>query len=311
MSQFTTSTGQAFSRRPSNSDPVSSPGSSTETSPEKSPLMSQEGVPIADASVRTVRFHLDGKVHHLGPDDFVTPARATHSRQELRTEAVSQPAIGPLQPETPQEDAAPCCTAIEWAAVIAQRDPLLAGSVTLQCLLPFVGLAGAWGCGTDAALLGQAYGGMTPALFSGAACLRDADRSWRHVRLAERDGASTPSTQAPEPPESERMLETEPIREHSPSRGPVDGWLDDGFTIRPADTKGSAVADLPKPVWHPTFTGGLSLAQLASGTMSLMQEVVGWTPWMTLPVAGLAGGLCLCCWGACQSRDKYLSASTQ
>lgn len=299
MSQFSNVKANAFSTHPSTTDQVNSPVSSAESSPEKSPLvvhgMIPGVMPTDDSPGRSVRFKIDGQL--LEPGDFVTPARSQHQARDVKQHAVTTAA--PLQDELGE---APCCRDISWAAVVCQKDPLLTGSVILQCLLPFAGITGAWVCNTDAALMGQAYGGMAPALFSGAACLRDADRSWRFARQAGRDGASTPSTQEPE---RQHMLDEQPMREHSPSRGPVDGWLDDGYTHPdPSDTKTTPSASLPRPLWHPTFTGGLSLAQLASGTISLVQETVGWTPWMTLPVAGLAGGLCLCCWGACQSMEK-------
>lgn len=306
MSQFSTIKANAFSTQASATGQSESPVSSAESSPEKSPLVMHGTIPGAmpneDSSGRSVRFQIDGQL--LEPGDFVTPARNPHQARDVKGQAVTSAA--PLPDEMGE---APCCREISWATVVCKKDPLLTGSVILQCLLPFAGITGAWACNADAALLGQAYGGMAPALFSGAACLRDADRSWRFARQAGRDGASTPSTQEPE---QQHMLDEQPMREHSPSRGPVDGWLDDGYTHPdPIDTQTTSSASLPQPVWHPTFTGGLSLAQLASGTISLVQQTVGWTPWMTLPVAGLAGGLCLCCWGGCQSMEKSRSGNAQ
>lgn len=308
MSQFSNVKANAFITHPYATGQADSPASSVESSPEKSPLVMHGAIPGAmpneDSPGRSVRFKIDGQMPE--PGDFVTPARNPQPARDVKQVAVTS-----AQPMPEETGEAPCCREISWAAVACQKDPLLTGSVILQCLLPFAGITGAWACNADAALLGQAYGGMAPALFSGAACLRDADRSWRYARQAGRDGASTPSTQEPE---QQHMLDDLPMREHSPSRGPVDGWLDDGYTHpEPIDAKTnpSLNASLPRPQWHPTFTGGLSLAQLASGTISLVQQTVGWTPWMTLPVAGLAGGLCLCCWGACQSMEKSKSASAQ
>lgn len=306
MSQFSHIKANAFSTHPSATSQAESPVTSTESSPEKSPLVMHGTIPGAmpneDSPGRSVRFKIDGQL--LEPGDFVTPARNQHQARDLKHHAETTAA--PMQDEMGE---AACCREISWAAVMWKKDPLLTGSVVLQCLLPFAGITGAWAFETDAALLGQAYGGIVPALFSGAACLRDADRSWRFARAAGRDGASTPSTQEPE---HQHMLDEQPMREHSPSRGPVDGWLDDGYTNPdPIDNKTTSSASLPQPLWHPTFTGGLSLAQLASGTITLVQQTVGWTPWMTLPVAGLAGGLCLCCWGACQSVERSQSGNAQ
>lgn len=307
MSQFAHATVQAFSRRSSSADPIDAAVPRAGACPGKSPSVSPGTIPGAmpedDSGSRSVRFRIEGQV--LEPEDFATPARGPHQSRDVKQDLTATGA--PAQEDMAE---APCCREISWAAIACQKDPLLSGSVILQCLLPFAGITGAWACNADAALLGQAYGGMAPALLSGAACLRDADRSWRHARQAERDGASTPSTQEPE---EQRMRDEPPVREHSPSRGPVDGWLDDGFTQPAAsDNKTNAPgASLPRPLWHPTFTGGLSLAQLAAGTVSLAQETVGWTPWMTLPVAGLAAGLCLCCWGACQSMEKPQSTNAQ
>lgn len=316
MTQFHHVQKNAFGPAPSGDDQVTPPASGVELSAEKSPLVMHGTIPGAmpddDSPTRSVRFKIDGEL--LETHEFVTPVPRQGQLRDVKHQdgfaALSlQQAGSSGAPMMADMGGAPCCQDISWATVVCLKDPLLAGSVILQCLLPFAGITGAWACNADAALLGQAYGGMAPALFSGAACLRDADRSWRFARQAGRDGASTPSTQEPE---QQHMLDEQPMREHSPSRGPVDGWLDDGYTHPdPIDTKTTPSASLPQPAWHPTFTGGLSLAQLASGTISLVQQTVGWTPWMTLPVAGLTGGLCLCCWGACQSMEKPQSGNAQ